>query len=194
MSAGGARADRDERSPVWTVLVLGFVAMILFGVVQGELGLGRAIGFWPSVGIALPVACLALAVRRHADDYGDVFFNTVLTVGWGLMICLGVLHAEFELGRPLGFWPSAGLTLPVALVIATVREPDEKKWGSGLGWMAGAAALGWGLMVATGIAASEFGWGNPVGFWPCAAVGLGVTLLLDRWRPRVTRPRPTATA
>ncbi|HVE91171.1 MAG TPA: hypothetical protein VNE62_02570 [Actinomycetota bacterium] len=122
------RERGDGPGLVMMALVAGWVVMIFLGVLYKEFDVLRPIGFWPSLAIALPVAIIIAAVARLLgadDDFVGSFVGAALVLGFAIMLALGAAHHELGALRPLGYWASAGLGLPLALLLGVLWSRRE---------------------------------------------------------------------
>lgn len=57
-----------------------------------------------------------------------IFLMTLMTALWGLIIMLGfgIAWHEFGVGKPLGFWPSAGIGLVLEAVVGLFKSGSKK--------------------------------------------------------------------
>jgi hydrogenase-4 membrane subunit HyfE len=183
---------KDKPNPVVWILGAGVLLMIAAAVARDELGVRASLGFWACVGLALPAAVLALQVRDRSNDFAGAFVGCSLTLGWAVMIALGVVHHELHAGRALGYWLSVGLALPVAVVAAAAQEPAVKRkavMADPIGTFIGGGVV---LMIAFGVAARELGVGRPIGFWSAVVLAVPFMVVVRAVFPPASRRAATA--
>ena len=125
-----SRKNREGPGMFMMALVTGWVVMIFLGVLYKEFDVLRPIGFWPSLAIALPVAIVIAAMARlfgADDDFVGSFFAAALLLGFAIMLALGAAHNELGVLRPLGYWASAGMGLPLALLLGVLWSRRDDK-------------------------------------------------------------------
>src|SRR5205823_5125954 len=94
------KAETDLNWPV-AALVIGIVTMFVLRFLSHDMGVGRALGFWASVGLSLPLAGLVDGILKPRKDFGGSLSDNAFRLGWPVMISLGVIHHEFHAGRAI---------------------------------------------------------------------------------------------
>ena len=63
-----------------------------------------------------------LRSRDGTDEYDGGGFLLVPVAAWTLMILAGVVHHEFDLGRPIGYWPLFAIVAGFYVLVAILRS------------------------------------------------------------------------
>ena len=186
------KAETDLNWPV-AALALGVATMFFLGFLRHDMGVGRALGFWASLGLSLPLAGLVEGILKPRKEFFGGLCDNAFRLGWPLMISLGVIHHEFHAGRAIGFWPSVGLMLPLATVVAALRQEEDHDDSLVGALLLGAPWMGWTIMIAIGIASHSFGRIHTAAYFPCLVAGTGIALVLHhltRRRRQLAPDRP----
>lgn len=198
---GGARPGRREAAALALILVVGFIVVLDFSIVnvalasiQRELHAGTSAAQWVITAYAVTFGGLLVLGGRIGDLFGrrrmfvtGLVLFSVASLAGGLATSIGVLVAARAL-QGIG----AALVAPAALSLLTTATPEGAARNRALGYYGAVASIGFvaGLVLG-GVLVEYFDWRSvlwvnvPIGL---LAAGMAPALLTDA-SPRTARAR-----